>query len=154
MSLNIRPSVAVSVAVNVGQSILRPQWFGSSGPPGNPLLFVPDDMQDSIGLSTETIALLSTDQQTFFTDTTWATFALFYAAVSAEDWFNAGNVMGDNIKGIAFYPESTSRSSLIRNSSWWPITLNIPFSNIDELTQTEIDAMLQSEIDALPQYGA
>lgn len=125
-----------------------------SGPPGNPLRFVDAGETDSIGLSAETIALLNTDQQTFFTDTTWATFALFYSAVSSEPWFNAGNVMGDNVKGVAFYPESTSRSSLIRYSSWWPITLDIPFSNIDELTQTEIDAMLQSEIDALPQYGA
>lgn len=112
-----------------------------SGPPGPPLLFVPADMQDSIGLSIETIALLTTDQQTFFTDTTWATFALFYAAVSAEDWFNAGNVMGDNAKGIAFYPESTSQSSLIRYSSWWPVTLSIDvFENYtDDTNYTDVE---------------
>lgn len=142
------------------------------GPYGNPLLFITptagasasstitEDQEitedgwgvDSITVSAEIIAQLTTDQQTFFTGAEWSTYAEFYAAVSVESWFNAGNIMGTEGKGVAIYDPGESDTDLLHYATWWPVTLNLGTQTLDEMTQAEIDALTQAEIDAMTQY--
>lgn len=125
-------------------------YGGQYGPPGNPLRFVDPGTQDSIGLSAETIAQLTTDQQTFFTDTTWETFDAFYAAVSGEYWFNASGVIGDNTKGVAVYPTSKTRYQLYAYATWWPVNLTLPATTVfDDQTEAEFGNLSEAELNAL-----
>lgn len=86
---------------------------------GNPLLFVKAGGVDSIGLSTEQIALLTVDQQAFLTDATWPDFATFWADVSVQSWFNDENIIGTETKGVWVGAESTSRYDLNKVLVWF-----------------------------------
>ena len=114
-----------------------------SGPPGNPLLFVPVGTTDTITLSAEVLAGLTTEQQANVATqgNSWADFDALYTWVSAQGWWNAGNVMGDDAKGIAFYDPNESDSDLIRYSGWWPVTLSIDvFTNYtDDTNYTDVE---------------
>jgi hypothetical protein len=127
-------------------SLARPFGFflsGASGPLGNPLLFVPVDMADTITLSAEVLAGLTTEQHADVATqgNSWADFDALYTWVAAQDWFNAGNVIGDDEKGVAFYDDSTSDSGLIRYSRWWPVTLLMDvFENYtDDTNYTDVE---------------
>ena len=95
----------------------------NAGPPGDPLALFEQDTID-ISVSVDDYDKLTAAQQTFhFDDPTtpkvWATFALYYAAVSAESWFNKENIFGSPDKAVVIYPANhTTDISKIQNYLW------------------------------------
>jgi len=94
------------------------------------------DLTESIGLSSTDYDFLTTDQQTFFftdpsTPKTWATFALFWAAISVQSWFNDENIMGTETKGVAVYPNGTTAAVLKKAYRWFGITFHAYWQRVD-----------------------
>ena len=132
---------SMSKALQPDGVILWPVLVG--GPPGNPLVFFEPDGDDSIELSTEIIDQLSSEQQTYFdAKASFDSFADLYTGVSAQDWFNDGNVMGTLDKGIAFYDPSTSQYNLNKGLAWFglptvELTILDKYLNTDNYTDME-----------------
>jgi hypothetical protein len=82
-------------------------------------------MVDDIGLSVDDYDLITADQQAFFftdpsTPVTWADYATFYAAVSAEPWFNVGsysNIVGNATQTLVY--EGGTDSATIAKAAWY-----------------------------------
>lgn len=97
-------------------------WVVSGGPPGSPIKYVDPETTDTIVLSTEIIDQLSAEQQAYFTGKTWASYALFWADVSVQSWFNV-STMGALDKGVAFYDPSSNQHELNRGLAWFGLPI-------------------------------
>ena len=95
--------------------------FALNGPPGSPLLYIKNGA-DNIVISSDILSSLTTEQSAYFTGKSWTTYALFYADVSGQSWFNV-STMGTLAKGVALYDPLSNQHELNRGLSWFGLPI-------------------------------